>query len=144
MAKTAVIVRRTDHEPVVGITPRTHLVWLARSSETDGAFALQHFTQAAGPTWVPFHRHLFEDEAFYVLDGELEFEAEGRRFVAPVGTWVFIPREVAHTYRVTSDTPARYLVLLAPGRFGEWFELTKTPEINREYGWERVGDPPVD
>jgi quercetin dioxygenase-like cupin family protein len=144
MVESTVIVRRTDDEPLINVTPRSHFVWLARASEAGEAFALQHWTTAPGGPWVPLHRHLFDDEAFYVFEGEMEFEADGRRFTAPAGTWVFIPREVVHTLRAIGEMPARYLVLLAPGRFGEWFEKTKTAEIHREYGWERVGDPPVD
>ena len=63
MAEGGVVVRRLDEEPAIAITPRTHLAWLARTSETHDAYALQHFTQAAGGTWVPLHRHLHDDEA---------------------------------------------------------------------------------
>ena len=39
----------------------------------------------------PLHNHLHEDEAFYVLAGELEIRAGGRTYTAGVGDFVFVP-----------------------------------------------------
>ena len=47
------------------------------SAETGGAYSLtEHLVTAASNP--PMHVQVDEDEAFYVLDGEVEFEVDGR------------------------------------------------------------------
>ena len=71
----------------------------------------------AAPGWgtTPPHVHIRHGEALYVLAGELELQLADR--VQRVGpeTWAFVPPGVVHTVETGSDTPARYLVLHAPG-----------------------------
>jgi mannose-6-phosphate isomerase-like protein (cupin superfamily) len=59
------------------------------------------------------HVHHEDDEAWHVLEGEVEFRfAAGRREVVGPATTVFVPAGVAHTYVTTDD--ARYLIVLTP------------------------------
>lgn len=77
--------------------------------ETGGAYALtEHLvTPAANP---PMHVHATEEEAFYVLDGEIDFEVDGTVVRAVPGTFALAPAGRAHCYRVLTPT-ARMLVL---------------------------------
>ncbi|HJS48957.1 MAG TPA: cupin domain-containing protein [Gaiellaceae bacterium] len=70
---------------------------------------------ARGWGTTPPHVHVRHGEALYVLAGELELQLDDR--VQQVGpeTWAFVPPGVVHTVETGSDTPARYLVLHAPG-----------------------------
>jgi mannose-6-phosphate isomerase-like protein (cupin superfamily) len=54
---------------------------LAAGEDTGGAFALIHalVPPQSGP---PPHLHHREDEAFYVLEGEVTFQADGRTIAA--------------------------------------------------------------
>jgi quercetin dioxygenase-like cupin family protein len=73
---------------------------------------------------TPFHRHLDEDEAFYVLKGELSIYVEGGRVLhGSPGSYVHLPRGVAHGFR--THTYTRMLVLSAPLGF---------VDFTREYG----------
>jgi hypothetical protein len=56
------------------------------------------------------HVQVDEDEAFYILDGEVEFEVDGVVATATPGTFAFVARGAAHTFRVRTDT-ARMLVI---------------------------------
>src|ERR1041385_1600701 len=47
----------------------------------------------------PLHRHLCEDESFYVLEGEYVFEIDGERVYAGPGASVYAPRGRAHTFQ---------------------------------------------
>jgi quercetin dioxygenase-like cupin family protein len=87
---------------------------VAATAETGGAYGIteQLVTAAANP---PMHRHPGEDEAFYVLEGTVEVEVDSRVATATPGTFAFVPRGAAHTYRVVSDT-ARLLVLCSGKR----------------------------
>jgi len=71
------------------------------------------------------HVHHEDDEAWHILDGQVEFRfADGVEIVGP-GTTVFVPAGVAHTY-VTSDD-ARYLIVLTPQLAARIDDLHRTP-----------------
>jgi quercetin dioxygenase-like cupin family protein len=58
----------------------------------------------------PVHVHHNEDGWFYVIEGELAFWVGGQVIVAPAGSFVYGPRDIPHTFTVTSDqarVPAR-------------------------------------
>jgi quercetin dioxygenase-like cupin family protein len=82
---------------------------VASTAETGGAYSLtEHLVTAASNP--PMHVQVDEDEAFYILDGEVEFEVDGVVATATPGTFAFVARGAAHTFRVLTDT-ARMLVI---------------------------------
>jgi quercetin dioxygenase-like cupin family protein len=105
-------------EPAAGSTLDvlgvTH-IYKATGAETAGSFSLWEAVVPPG-AGAPPHTHAHEDEAFYVLSGELVVEFEGEsapRRVAP-GGFVFGARGRRHALRNVGDKPARVLVLCAP------------------------------
>lgn len=66
---------------------------------------------------APPHTHRHEDEAFYILDGEIVFEIEGRSLPLRVsaGGFIFAPRGGQHAFRNASSANARMLVITTPG-----------------------------
>jgi len=50
-----------------------------------------------------------------VLEGELSMRCGDRTFRACAGSFVFLPRDVPHTFVVEGGRPARMLTLLTPG-----------------------------
>lgn len=64
----------------------------------------------------PLHLHHREDEWFYVLAGELTFWIDGETTVAGAGSFVYGPRDVPHTFTVSSDE-ARFLLVVEPAGF---------------------------
>ncbi len=82
---------------------------VASSADTGGAYhATEHLVTAASNP--PMHVQLDEDEAFYVVDGVVEFEVDGQVVTATPGTFAFVARGSAHTFRVQTPT-ARMLVI---------------------------------
>jgi quercetin dioxygenase-like cupin family protein len=63
----------------------------------------------------PLHIHHREDEWFYVLEGELTFWVGGTTIVAPTGAFVYGPRDVPHTFVVSSEQARFLLVTEAAG-----------------------------
>lgn len=81
----------------------------ASIAETGGAYSLtEHVVTAASNP--PMHVQVDEDEAFYVLEGEIELEVDGRVVTATPGTFAFVARGAAHLFRVVTET-ARMLVI---------------------------------
>ena len=81
----------------------------ATTAETAGAYSLtEHLVTAASNP--PLHVQTDEDEAFYVLDGEIELEVDGAVVTATPGTFAFVARGAQHLFRVLTPT-ARMLVI---------------------------------
>jgi len=85
----------------------------------------------------PLHVHRREDEWFYVIEGELTLWVGGHVINAPAGSFVYGPRDIPHTYTVSSDT-ARFLVVTEPAGFDDFVRTLAQPAA------ERVIPPPGD
>ena len=101
-----------------------YVTYKARSAETGGAYFC--FEVATTPGFgPPLHRHAYR-ELFYVLEGRYEFtlEREGRveTIVGEPGTAVAVPPNVPHTFRNTTDMPARLLFVHLPAALEPFFE----------------------
>ena len=91
----------------------------ATGETTNGAFGLVE--QVMPPGFAsPYHTHQLEDEAFYVLEGEMAFVCDGKWTLAKAGTFVFGPRNIPHGFKVVGSTIARLLLLCAPGAFAQF------------------------
>lgn len=96
---------------------------------TNGAFGLiEHLTMPPG--WAsPYHVHHLEDEAFYVLEGDVAFVCDGKWIKAGPGAYVFLPREIPHGFKIEGTAPARLLILCAPAGF-ERFVLEMSEPVS--------------
>jgi quercetin dioxygenase-like cupin family protein len=95
--------------------------------DTAGQFTLleQFNTPGSG---IPPHIHTHEDETFLVLEGRVEFNIGGDTHTLGAGDIAFAARQVPHTFRVVSDTPARMFITLTPsGIEGMFRELAQLP-----------------
>lgn len=136
----------------------TSTAFLATGESTGGVFALVDERAVHGES-VPLHRHPEDMEAFYVVEGEVEFFVDDRPgVVAGPGSFAHVPAGAVHGFRVASES-ARYLILTTPhhGAFYEAITLPSGPgglapteslppgHIHRaavEYGIELVGPLP--
>jgi quercetin dioxygenase-like cupin family protein len=85
-----------------------------------GAFALIDAVAYPGGGSPP-HVHTREDEAFYILDGELAFHADNRDFTAATGAWISLAKESLHYFKNTGSTSARMLILVTPAGLENFF-----------------------
>jgi quercetin dioxygenase-like cupin family protein len=83
--------------------------------QTAGQLAVMESTYPAGLS-VREHVHLGEDEMFYLLSGELSVFCEQDRWTATPGSFVFVPRDCRHGFVVTSEEPARALIVTGPAQ----------------------------
>ena len=90
--------------------------FLARSEDTP-RFNLAVVTVGPHREGPEMHAHRDEDDAFFVLEGELTFVLEDAELAAGPGTFVLVPPGVRHTFANRRDVPVRVLNLHAPAGF---------------------------
>jgi quercetin dioxygenase-like cupin family protein len=94
----------------------------ASAESTRGAFMLLEQVVPPG-MGSPFHVHEAEDEAFYIIEGEVAFFTQGKKKTVGPGGYVFGPRGIPHGFRVEGTVPARVLLVASPGAGFENFVL---------------------
>ncbi len=92
----------------------------ATGAETGGAYGMWEVLKLPGEG-VPLHSHIYEDESWYVLEGELEFVIGERTVRAPAGTYLHGPKGIPHSIFNVGSTPARVLVTVFPAGFENFF-----------------------
>jgi quercetin dioxygenase-like cupin family protein len=121
----------------------------AGAADTAGALSVIEIVQRRGGE-PPLHVHHREDEAFYLLEGEMTFHVGDERLRATAGSFVFLPRDVPHSFTVDGDGEARVLQLCSPPGLEEFFrdwgdrplDLEAMARALAPYGVEFVGPPP--
>ncbi|MEP6661423.1 MAG: cupin domain-containing protein [Acidimicrobiales bacterium] len=93
--------------------------WKLLAEDTDGAFFLFEDTMVKDKT-TPLHLHPEAHEVTYVIDGEIEVQADGNRSRVRSGGMSFVPKGVAHAFIVVS-AEARLVTIQSPGAVGQAF-----------------------
>lgn len=129
---------------------------LLDSAATNGQLTVGRFTVEKGEA-PPYHMHTREDEVFMLLEGSALLWSDDQEMELSQGGIVYLPKNVPHGYRITSDT-ADLLMICTPGGIEGMFRhagrdlTTPRPEgfqISRErmaeaadmYGQVIVGPP---
>ena len=99
------------------------MVFKAIQASTNGAFSLMEREIPPGGRKPPPHIHTNCEEAFYVLDGEVEFSLGETTVLGRPGVFVLVPGGVAHTFGNAGTAPARLLVIHAPAMDAYFEEL---------------------
>lgn len=87
--------------------------FLKTSDDTNGQFSLFDFyvPKKAGP---PPHIHSRDDEAFYILEGNLSLQFENQTLVATPGTFVYLPKHHIHEFKNLGTSPVHALSMTVP------------------------------
>lgn len=75
----------------------------------------------------PPHVHQASDEAFLVLDGEVEGFCGDRAWQAGPGSLVFLPHGIPHGFHVSQASPGRIIVVVSPGGFDQFVAAAGRP-----------------
>ena len=121
--------------------PGHPISYKATAEGTGGAYSLLEVVVAGeGP---PQHIHKAEEEAFYVLEGEVNIKIGEQTIRGTVGSFVLIPRGTVHTFWNAGPTPAKLLVIFSPPGFEQAFvevfgERGEEEEIDHATYVERI------
>jgi mannose-6-phosphate isomerase-like protein (cupin superfamily) len=116
----------------------TRMTLKATSESTGGALSLVEVL-AAPETAPPWHIHHRDSEMFYILEGSFLFRCGDEQFEAGAGSFVFLPGGMPHSFKVVSETAARFLVLGIPAGLDRYFVDSGIPAIE-----EGLRPQPVD
>ena len=115
-----------DAQPVIVPPGEGHRLgnveFLARTSDTPRFnFGIIEITSGRE---LEAHVHGEEDDAFYIIEGEMTFVFGDREVSAPPGTFVLVPPGVEHAFRNDGAQPVRMLNIHAPAGFDRRIGLT--------------------
>jgi quercetin dioxygenase-like cupin family protein len=135
----------------------TRMTVKATAQSTGGTFGLIEVRLAAGFS-PPQHIHHHEDESFWILEGTLTVICDGQTYQAGPGSFIYLPRDLPHTFRV-DEGPARLLELVQPGGHEHFYveggrpalddtipefdprDLERVGALYAKYGLEDAGPP---
>jgi quercetin dioxygenase-like cupin family protein len=95
-------------------------------ADTGGAYCLLEVGLAPGMS-VPRHTHTREDEAYFVLVGELEVTVGDEAFILRPGDSLMAPCGIPHQLRNSGDVENHYLLVFSPSGFEEFLRATAVP-----------------
>ncbi|TFH28371.1 MAG: cupin domain-containing protein [Bacteroidia bacterium] len=94
------------------------------SQDTDGDLAVfeqNGFTPKGGP---PLHIHLYQDEFFYIVEGEYLFQVGDEKFQMKSGDTIFLPRNVPHAFAQATETGKVIVSYMPAGKMEDFFKTT--------------------
>lgn len=84
----------------------------------DSDFVIVEWSDAGESEWqwiAPLHVHHADDEAWYVIEGALQFRIGEQTFEAGPGSAVLAPKGIPHAYgNPRRGQTARYLLVMTP------------------------------
>jgi quercetin dioxygenase-like cupin family protein len=130
-----------------------HLECKVSGKDTHGAMAVfVALTTASDRPARHFHHE--QDEWFYVIDGEYDFEVGDEKFHLNAGDSLFAPRKVPHAWACVSEKPGTLMATVQPAGTLEAFfqklpqyvgKVRASPEemakLHAEHGMQVTGPP---
>jgi len=101
----------------------------ATAADTGGLISIVEVTEPPGME-APLHVHHGDDEAFWILEGDLTFEVGDTTIEAGAGDYVFGPRDIPHRFTV-GERGCRMLFILVPGGIEDVIRATSEPAPSR-------------
>jgi quercetin dioxygenase-like cupin family protein len=130
------------------------LAVLLDGAATDGQLMVGRFDVAMGEA-PPFHQHTREDEVFMLIKGSALVWVGDQESELSEGGIVFLPKNVPHAYRITSERADLFMINTPAGIEGMFretgrdrstprppgFQVTPDPATSEKYGNVIVGPP---
>lgn len=94
------------------------------ASDTEGQLAVFEQTGLTPNGGPPLHIHPFQDEWFYILEGEYLFQVGNDQFELKSGDTIFLPRQLPHAFVQRSDKAKVIVSYLPAGKMEGFFKAT--------------------
>lgn len=119
--------------------------------DTNGDLAVFEQTGLTPKGGPPLHIHPFQDEWFYVVEGEYIFQVGEDNYQMKMGDTIFLPRNVQHAFVQLTEKGKMIVSYLPAGKMEAFFKVTDqwtTPpsqkeieKVFEEHGMKVVGPP---
>jgi len=112
-----------EHFKMKGVTLNTLDIKISGTdTENDLAvFEQTGLTPNGGP---PLHIHPFQDEWFYVIEGEYLFQVGDEKYQIKSGDTIFLPRNVQHAFIQLTEKGKMIVSYLPAGKMEAFFKVT--------------------
>jgi quercetin dioxygenase-like cupin family protein len=100
----------------LGITKKTD------GKSTHDAYSMFEYAVPAGVNGPPPHIHTREDESFICLAGRLKVDLGDDTFTLEHGDYLYLPRDVVHTFRNPFTDEARVISVVSPAGLERYYE----------------------
>lgn len=112
-----------EHYKMKGVTQNTLDIKISGAdTENDLAvFEQTGLTPKGGP---PLHIHPFQDEWFYVMEGDYLFQVGGEKYEMKPGDTIFLPRNVPHAFIQLTEKGRLIVSYLPAGKMEAFFKVT--------------------
>ena len=105
------------------------------SKDTDGDIAVfeqNGFTPSGGP---PLHIHFYQDEFFYIIQGDYLFQVGNDKYQMKPGDTIFLPRSIQHAFKQLTEKGKVLVAYIPAGKMEDFFKTTDSwtsPPSNEE------------
>jgi mannose-6-phosphate isomerase-like protein (cupin superfamily) len=86
---------------------------LATKDDTEGTYSILEIKVFPNGGPLP-HIQTREHEGFYIIEGQIVFNVNGKRIEANPGTFVNVPPGILHSFKNEQDKVAKIIVVLSP------------------------------
>ncbi len=97
------------------------IVFKIKGASTGGLFSIVEHPLAPRALGAAMHRHRNEDECSFVIEGRIGAKLGDEVVEGGPGDYIFKPRNQWHTFWNASDEPARFLEIITPAGFEDYF-----------------------
>jgi mannose-6-phosphate isomerase-like protein (cupin superfamily) len=110
---------REGHQiPAIGL----NITMKTDGKSTHDAYSLFEYAIPAETNGPPPHVHTREDESFICLAGRLDVHLGGTDYVLEPGDYLFLPRDVVHTFNNSYNDEARVISVVSPAGLERYYQ----------------------
>jgi quercetin dioxygenase-like cupin family protein len=102
-------------------SPIDKITFLTTGEHNNGAFFMAEVSVPPGGGNPP-HIHSREEETFYLQQGTLTINVDGKTQTASPGDFISLPRGVPHSFQNTGNVEAKFLLVAVPAGLEKFFE----------------------
>jgi quercetin dioxygenase-like cupin family protein len=110
--------RKGRQIPAIGL----NITMKTNGESTGDAYSLFEYAIPPETNGPPPHLHTREDESFICLDGKLDVFLGGKDYVLEHGDYLFLPRDVVHTFRNSYQDEARVMSVVSPAGLEAYYQ----------------------
>jgi len=123
-----------DHYIMKGVTLNKLDIKIS-SRDTAGDLAVFEQTGLTAKGGPPLHIHPFQDEWFYIIEGDYLFQVGTDKYSMNKGDTIFLPRGVQHAFVQLTENGKMIVSYLPAGKMEDFFKVTndwKSPPSKEE------------